>query len=71
MGKSIKQMTDNEIISKYFSTLWKLDRSDQPALMPDYEEELCKKRDELDKEIGKRKLQNHPYLIELIEASYK
>lgn len=64
-------MSDHEVISAYFTTLWKLDRANEPALMPDYEHELYEKRDLLDKEIKKRKLGNHPYLIELNEASYK
>lgn len=64
-------MKDETLIKQYYNTLWIIDRSDRPALTPDYEKELCKKRDRLEKEIDKRKLWNHRLLIEMNEASYK
>jgi hypothetical protein len=64
-------LKDETIIKQYYNTLWTLDRSNQPALSLDYEKELCKKRDKLEKEIDKRKLWNHQLLIEMNEVSYK
>jgi len=64
-------MKDETVIKKYYNILWTLDRSDQSALSPDYEEDLIKQKDKLQKIIDKRKLWNHELLIKLDEASLK
>lgn len=64
-------MKDVTVIREYYKTLDELDTSDQPALTPDYEEKLSKKRDRLDKIIQERHLEKHPLLIQLDEACYK
>lgn len=64
-------MKDETLIKKYYHVLMTLDRSDRPALSPDYEEELEKTRSRLEKMIDKRRLWDHPLLIKWSEAVLK
>lgn len=64
-------MRDETVITQYYNTLIMLDRTNEPALSPDYEDELNKKKDGLEKIMDQRKLWNNPLAIEYDESLIK